>query len=172
MCQMGPKWPLHKGRLSSSTYMFSLAATLTNILKVHSKVLIKRILLAQGVAGVLISYGQIWLLHRKGGPKKTEMNHGMGRHPKGENCATRVKILDTLCYMGVDQVLSEPEKKTSISVLDVWEGFTGKLTLNLSLEGEVGFFQAQEKVKDILGKGNINKILWRIGFHVEVNGRN
>ena len=56
--------------------------------------------------------------------------------------------------------------------MDVWEGFTGKLTLNLSLEGEVGFFQAQEKVKDILGKGNINKILWRIGFHVEVNGRN
>lgn len=74
--------------------------------------------------------------------------------------------------MGVDQVLSEPEKATSISVLDVWEGFTGKLTLNLSLEGEVEFFQVQEKVKDILGKGNINKIPWRIGFHVEVNGRN
>jgi hypothetical protein len=37
--------------------------------------------------------------------------------------------------MGLDQVLSEPEKETSISVLDIWEAFTGKLTLNLSLEG-------------------------------------
>ena len=91
MCQMGPKWPLHKGRLSSSMYMFSLAATLTGILNVHSRVLGRRILLAQGITSVPISYGQLCLLHRKGGPKKLAMNHGMGRHPKGEISATRVK---------------------------------------------------------------------------------
>lgn len=65
--RMGQELPLHKGRLNSSRYMFSLAATQTSVNNVNAKVPEKRIILAQGFTSVLINYGQIWLLHKEAG---------------------------------------------------------------------------------------------------------
>lgn len=66
--------------------------------------------------------------------KKTELNHGMSRHPKGDNYTTRVKGFLNHTVNGYRSATAEPEGNTLISVLHVREGFTEKLTLDLDLE--------------------------------------
>lgn len=72
--------------------MFSLAQTLTSILNVNSKVPEKIFILLQELTPVLISYGQIWLLHKKSGLRKKWdwIMRWTDIHPKDDNYTTRV----------------------------------------------------------------------------------
>lgn len=78
---MNQNWPLHKGRLESWRYMFSLAATLTSILNVNSKVPEKRILF-QGFTLSPSAMAKYGCYVKKAGLGKMEINHGMGRYTK------------------------------------------------------------------------------------------